>query len=90
VVIVIELPSSEGDFTMKRAFLQLLAIVLVGLSASDAFSLGANHSAGRPKEGDRRDWPEGLARLANDAHRVQGYWVNANDFFDFHGDGTQR
>ena len=31
-------------------------------------------------------WPKGAVELANDPHRVSGYWVNQSDVFFFAGD----
>lgn len=74
---------------MQRAAVRLLAIALIGLSASEALALGANLPTGKPTERDRPDWPKGCVHLANDDNRVHGHWVNANDFFYFRGDASE-
>ena len=52
--------------------------------AAPAYPLGMDTGTqpAVPQEG----WPKGAVELANDPHRVSGYWVNQSDVFFFAGD----
>ena len=61
------------------------ALVAVMFCCALAFALGGDHPKGQPPP-ISPDWPEGLKELVNSEGYLGGYFVNANDFFQFEGD----
>lgn len=58
---------------------------VVLLSTAVAAAMGGNHPPGAISE-IRTDWPYGLVETIKFDARVQGVWVNANDYFYYAGD----
>ncbi len=52
--------------------------------AASAYPLGMD--TGTQPAVQQDGWPKGAVELANDPHRVSGYWVNQSDVFFFAGD----
>ncbi|WP_145374433.1 hypothetical protein [Symmachiella dynata] len=76
----------SGVIDMRRVFLTGgTAAALVLCIHSLAFALGGNYPEG-PLAEQHTDWPPGLFELAKSEGRVNGYWVNSNDFFFYRGD----
>lgn len=65
----------------------LVTAITVLFSASSVLALGGDHPQGKITE-LRPEWPKGLMELVNSDGRVQGSWVNQNDFFFFKGDAA--
>jgi hypothetical protein len=68
-----------------KATIVLFAILFIIFSyRAPAFAMGGSHPPGPVPA--QNGWPEGLVDLLNRDERVNGIWVNANDFFYFAGD----
>jgi hypothetical protein len=63
----------------------LVFVALLSCSPS-AWGLGGDHPKG--KLNAQAQWPAGLIDLINSGDRVQGHWVNQNDFFYYKGDAA--
>ena len=66
---------------MKNLILCLAAFLFFSASA---WPLGMD--TGTQPAVAQEGWPKGVVELANDPHRVSGYWVNQSDVFFFAGD----
>jgi len=62
-----------------------IAAATAAALAAAAFGLGGTYSKDH-KVVEQPGWPKGLADLANSPGRVNGYFINANDFFFYAGD----
>jgi len=69
---------------MKGTIVFLAILLIILLYRAPAFAMGGDHPPGPVHAQD--GWPAGLLELLNRDERVNGIWVNANDFFYFAGD----
>lgn len=71
---------------MKKSFRLLTSISLV-LIAAAAFAMGGTYGKGDPVNPiSQSNWQAGISELANRADRIDGYWINASDWFHYAGD----
>jgi len=69
---------------MKLTFFFFTILFVVLAYRTPVFAMGGDHPPGPVHAQD--GWPEGLVELLNREERVNGVWVNANDFFYFASD----
>lgn len=62
-------------------------LVVLALGCGKAVGLGGDHPNNLPVRSNG-NWPEGMAELVNNAHRVHGFFVNDVDVFFFSGSAT--
>ncbi len=70
---------------MRKRISSISILVISVVLCGSAFPLGGDHPTGVPVR-QNPEWPAGLTDLLNSGRRVNGYWVNANDWFFYAGD----
>lgn len=69
---------------MKKTVVFFTIMLVILAHSVPAFARGGSHRPGPVHAQD--DWPTGLVELLNRGGRVNGNFINANDFFFFAGD----